>query len=202
VQTSSESVETSSVATWLTRVSEPTPDPGGGAVAAVVLAHAAALTEMVAGYSTPGDARDGHRAAAASARVQALADAAADAAASAALIAAFRRPDTDAGRAAAVRAAVRDAAASSMAIVDTALALRAALEWAARDGEARLRPDVAVAGRLAAAAIRSAAVNIRCNAHATDLAASETTALHTAEREAVRAADDFDAIAAAVTDAL
>ncbi|WP_460774637.1 cyclodeaminase/cyclohydrolase family protein [Microbacterium sp. GXF7504] len=183
---------------WLAAVARPVPAPGGGAVAAVVTGHAAALTEMVLGYSAASPARDRALEAAGGVRVDALADAARDAAASESLVAAFRAPEGAPGRADAVAHALRAATACSVAIVDTAARLRPPLEWAAEHGDRRLRPDVAVAARLLAAAVRSAAVNIRCNAAPGD----DGHDAEEAEADATRLADALDALAASVTAAL
>lgn len=174
---------------WLDGLARPVPAPGGGAAAAVVLAHAAALVEMVLGYTAPGPERDAHLAEASAVRAAALVDAADDAAASAGLAAAFRRPSHDPGRADAVAAALTAASGCSIRIVETARRLEPALAWSARHGEPRVRADAEVAAVLLAAAVRATTVNIRGNAGA-DPGPAATLALCFAAR--------LDALAAGV----
>lgn len=176
---------------WLDALARAEPDPGGGAAAAVVLAHAAALAEMTAGYA-PGPEARRCADAARHVRTRALAAAERDAAASRSLVMALRISD-----AAAAAPAVREAIDASVHIADLATELDPLLRWLAARGVPHVMADVAVAARLRAAAVRAAAVNLRVNAAAA--ASSEAARARRAESAAVSAADDADALAAAVT---
>lgn len=193
------------IGSWLERLAEPAPDPGGGAAAALVVAAGAALVSMSAGYAPPGAQRDAIAAAAGHARTDALSAADEDAQASAALVAAFGLAVDHPERAQRVRTATLAAAATSTRAVGIARTLVAPLEWLAAHGEPRLAPDVAVAARLLAAGVRATIVNLRCDATAAEqfgADAASVSALRAAESSADALADELDARAASVTASL
>ncbi|GAA3648607.1 cyclodeaminase/cyclohydrolase family protein [Microbacterium marinilacus] len=143
------------IESWTARLGEASGNPGGGAAAGVMLAIAAGLMSMVAGYSDDaGELRDRARVL----RDAALDAAEADAAASAAFGAAFRRDDD--GRKAAIREASLAAATSSAALGDRARAAIPDLEHLAAHGEPTLVADVAVAAAALRAALASARTNL------------------------------------------
>jgi formiminotetrahydrofolate cyclodeaminase len=139
---------------WTERLAEATGDPGGGAAAGVMLAIAAGLMSMVAGYSDADDVRERAR----GLREAALEAADADAQASAAFGAAFRREDD--GRDAAIREATLAAARSSARLGDQARAAIPDLEQLATHGDPALVADVAVAAAALRAALASARTNL------------------------------------------
>lgn len=166
-------LSSSPVGDWLERLAAPVPDPGGGAAAGLVIAAGAALVEMTAGYASGAEGA-GIVGRASAARRAALAAAEEDGRMSAALVAAFRMPPDSEGRGAAIARTTARAAESSDALVQVAASLVAPLAWLEAHGEPRLAPDVAVAARMLACGIRSAAVNIRCDAtSAADAGASD-----------------------------
>src|SRR5690554_4424010 len=97
---------------WLHRLAEPGGAPGGGAACGVMLAIAAALLHMAAGYSTDERAVEAGRRAMAG-RDDALAAAEADGVRSADLGAALAEPAATAGRDGRLRNAALAAAVSS-----------------------------------------------------------------------------------------
>ncbi|MER7797662.1 cyclodeaminase/cyclohydrolase family protein [Microbacterium sp. NPDC096154] len=139
---------------WTAGLAEANGDPGGGAAAGVMLAIAAGLMSMVAGYSEA----DGILVRARELREAALDAADADAAASAAFGAAFRRDDD--GRSAAISEASLEAARSSALLGERARAAIPDLETLAAEGDAALVADVAVAAAALRAALASARTNL------------------------------------------
>ncbi|MEL5990468.1 cyclodeaminase/cyclohydrolase family protein [Microbacterium phosphatis] len=138
---------------WTAGLGEANGDPGGGAAAGVMLAVAAGLMSMVAGYSDAPEIRTRAQ----DLRVAALEAADEDAAASAAFGAAFRRDDE--GREDAIREASLEGARSSARLGDRARAAIPDLEHLAVHGDRTLVADVAVA----AAALRGALASARTN---------------------------------------
>ncbi len=188
------------VADWLDALARPSPEPGGGAASALVLATGAALVGMTAGYAQPGEARDEALGAAASVRSLALRSADEDGELSARLVEAFRSPPEH--RDGLVRDAAVAAAESGVVIAGLAASLAPVLTWLGEHGDDRLMPDVAVAARLVSAAVRATAVNIRCNTTAAGSAGAEgAVLLRLREREerALRDARLLDELAEAVT---
>lgn len=186
---------------WLTALAAPHPEPGGGAAAGLVIATGAALVAMTAGYAE-GSAAAGILEAATRARGDALAAAEHDGRMSAALVAAFRSPEDEPGRAAAIIEVTVRAADASAGLVDIASALAAPLAWLETHGAPRVAPDVAVAARLLACGVRAAAVNIRCDtSSAQDAGAGEpvTARLEAALAGALEAAQTLEALADRVT---
>jgi len=142
---------------FLDAVAGRTPTPGGGSVAAVTAAVAAALTAMVARYSdAPADEVDALRV-----RAAALADA--DAAAFAAYRAALAVPETDGGRPAALERATGAAAAVPAEVAECAARIAELARDLVRTGNPHLRSDAAAAVALAAASATSAAGLVAVN---------------------------------------
>ena len=146
------------------------PTPGGGAVAGVTAAHAAALIAMVVEYSrgkgsfaafeSETDAilgrLHGHV-------EQALASARADAEAFAALSSLWRKPAADPERTSRWESAVEAAIAAPDAIVRLAVDLSARCRELAGHTAKHLDSDLAIAADLAGCAARAAAWNVRAN---------------------------------------
>ncbi|MEW1807845.1 cyclodeaminase/cyclohydrolase family protein [Pseudarthrobacter sp. NPDC080039] len=150
----------STVEEWTRALAESTGSPGGGAGTGVMLAVAASLTSMVAGYS--GD--DGGEPAKIRARAQqlrreALHLADEDASASKAFGAAFRLEPGD-GRDQAIRRASLEAAASSAVLGDRAIGAIDDLAWLATNGNRALVADIVVAFGALRAAVAGARTNV------------------------------------------
>ena len=148
---------------WTRSLGEATGSPGGGAGAGVMLAIAASLSSMVAGYT---DAREGDESelAAVLRRSRALRDAAldladADSEASQAFGAAFALPRGEA-RDAAIREASIVAAETSAALGLRAVEAVDDLDWLAHHGNPSLVADVVVACGALRAAIAGARTNV------------------------------------------
>jgi formiminotetrahydrofolate cyclodeaminase len=126
--------QASSVDAWTRALGESTGSPGGGAASGVMLAIAAALTSMVAGYTKPAAGDEGELellvGRAARLRETALARADDDAAASDAFGAAFRKEPGD-ERERAIREASIEAARASAALGDTAARTNVSFDLAA-----------------------------------------------------------------------
>jgi formiminotetrahydrofolate cyclodeaminase len=158
----------------LDRTASPEPLPGGGCIAALVGAAAAALAQMVAGltagrtrFATATPAMEALAARARELRQALLDDIDRDAAAYAAILAAYRLPKTApvdaARRTAAIQTATRAATLVPLEVAGRALdALRLAGE-AVRLGNPNARADGAVGALLARAAVRGALLNARIN---------------------------------------
>lgn len=147
-----------------------TPVPGGGAVAAVTLAHAAALAGMVVEFTLGKPAfaahEDANRAALArlaAIRAEALALADRDAAAYGALNALWKLPKDAPERAARWPAAVAEAIDAPQAILDLAAVVCATCAALADRTNRNLGSDLAIAADLARLAARAAAHNVRVN---------------------------------------
>ncbi len=162
------------VEAWLDELGSAAPAPGGGAVAAMSAATAAALVEMV-GNLTVGRAAfadyeeqvTGVRDEARRLRRRALDQADEDAATFRALMAAYRLPRETGGQQQARRAAVQDrtrkAAAVPLAVAATAAQVIALAEQLPGRSNPNVLSDVGVAAGTAAAAIEAAAVNVDVN---------------------------------------
>lgn len=188
------------MAAWLEHLAAPTPAPGGGAAAAVTLAIGAAVVEMAAGYAPAGSDRAAAIMAAARVRAAALSAAERDAAASARLVAAHRLPA--AGSAGERAEALAEAMEASLAVASLAAPLVPPLRWLAAHGDGRLSPDVVVAARTLAAAVRSAAATARANVSAFPSEDAGGDDGRRAERGAVALADELDDLARRVSDLL
>jgi formiminotetrahydrofolate cyclodeaminase len=156
------------------RLATSDPVPGGGSASALAGAMAAALVEMVVALTVGRPAAEGHEtelaeigSAATDLRTELLRLAEVDADAYAAVVAARRLPkDTDAERAARqerVRGSVREATRAPLEVVLRSVEVLALAESLAPIGNRNAASDVGVAGLLAAAAIRGAAMNVEIN---------------------------------------
>jgi len=150
----------STVEEWTRALAESTGSPGGGAGTGLMLAVAASLTSMVAGYSgDDGGEAAGIRTRARALREEALRLADDDASASKAFGAAFRLepgPERDE----AIRRASVDAAASSAVLGERAIAAIDDLAWLATNGNRSLVADVVVAFGALRAAVAGARTNV------------------------------------------
>ncbi|MDQ0827799.1 formiminotetrahydrofolate cyclodeaminase [Arthrobacter sp. B2I5] len=150
----------STVEEWTRALAESTGSPGGGAGTGLMLAVAASLTSMVAGYSgDDGGEPAGIRTRARALREEALRLADDDASASKAFGAAFRlEPGQE--RDEAIRRASVDAAASSAVLGERAIAAIDDLAWLATNGNGSLVADVVVAFGALRAAVAGARTNV------------------------------------------
>ena len=153
----------STVEEWTSALAESTGSPGGGAGTGLMLAVAASLTSMVAGYSGNGEDDGGEpagiRARARVLRREALKLADDDASASKAFGAAFRLepgPERDE----AIRRASLEAAASSAVLGERAIQAIDDLAWLATNGNRALVADVVVAFGALRAAVAGARTNV------------------------------------------
>nr|WP_307359028.1 cyclodeaminase/cyclohydrolase family protein [Pseudarthrobacter niigatensis] len=154
--------QASTVEDWTRALAESTGSPGGGAGTGLMLAVAASLTSMVAGYS--GGEDDGGKPSEIRTRAQALRREALqladdDASASKAFGAAFRLepgPERDE----AVRRASLEAAASSAVLGERAIEAIDDLAWLATKGNRSLVADVVVAFGALRAAVAGARTNV------------------------------------------
>ncbi|HET8977356.1 MAG TPA: cyclodeaminase/cyclohydrolase family protein [Solirubrobacteraceae bacterium] len=166
----------------LARVAARTPAPGGGTTAALVCSLAAALVEMAAGFEAGPQAEERRaRAAAMGSRALELADA--DLTSYEPVLQALRRPAGDAERAAALAAALSEAAGTPMGIAELGAEVAALAQGAADAGSRHLLGDCATAALLAEGACRAAAVLVEINLHGT------TDPRRTEAQALVRAAD-------------
>lgn len=145
---------------WTRALAESTGSPGGGAGAGLMLAVAASLTSMVAGYSgNDGGEPDRIRERAQALRKEALRLADDDASASKAFGAAFRlEPGEE--RDEAIRRASVEAAAASAVLGDRAIEAIDDLAWLATKGNRALVADVVVAFGALRAALAGARTNV------------------------------------------
>jgi formiminotetrahydrofolate cyclodeaminase len=187
---------TSTIPEFLEQLAARQPVPGGGAVAALHAAQAAALLGMVARYSTgPRYAQheavvDQVLAEADDLREQALGLAEADAAAFTAVTDAYRlskgTQEDAAARSAAIAAALVGAAEPPAAVITAAQRLVALAEELLPAGNRNVISDVAAATEAARAAATTARVNVEINlAGITDAAARERLTATTEGVEAI-----------------
>ncbi|MFP3461539.1 cyclodeaminase/cyclohydrolase family protein [Arthrobacter globiformis] len=153
----------STVEDWTQALAQSVGSPGGGAGAGVMLAIAASLASMVAGY-TESDGRRRQELADVHARVRSLREDALrladeDASASQAFGAAFRL-DPGPEREDAIHRASVDAARASAVLGDRAMGAIADLEWLAYNGNRALVADVVVAFGALRAAVTGARTNV------------------------------------------
>jgi formiminotetrahydrofolate cyclodeaminase len=154
----------------LEAIAAKTPAPGGGAVAALTAAQAAALARMVIAYSSGKPSLAGHAAVHASAAEQlaamqraAIEAADADARAFDRLNALMKQPGPEARRGPVWNEAVAAAIHAPEMILNTALDLLGLLDTLRGCTNRHLRSDLAIAAVLAEAAARAAAWNVRVN---------------------------------------
>ena len=152
------------------RLASRTPTPGGGAVAAVTAAHAAALGAMVLEFTVGRSKWAAHEAANRTAlarlgelRAAALALADRDAAAYGALNALWKLPADDPARASAWPAAVAEAIDAPQAILELAAEVARTCGPLGASTNQNLASDLAIACDLARVAARSAAHNVTVN---------------------------------------
>jgi formiminotetrahydrofolate cyclodeaminase len=155
--------QSSTVEDWTQALAQSVGSPGGGAGAGVMLAIAASLASMVAGY-TEVDGRQQQELADIHARVRSLREAALrladeDASASHAFGAAFRLEPGPAREDAIHRASV-DAAKASAVLGERAIDAIADLAWLASNGNPALVADVVVAFGALRAAVTGARTNV------------------------------------------
>jgi len=159
---------------FLARLATDDPVPGGGSASALAGAMAAALVHMVVELTTGRPAAAEHeerlteiRLAAAGIQSELLSLAHADAVAYASVVTARRLPkETDGDREARrvqLDAAVREATRTPLSIARRAAEVLALAEELAPIGNRNAVSDVGVAGLLAGAAIRGAAMNVEIN---------------------------------------
>lgn len=162
------------VSDLVARLATSDPVPGGGSASALAGAMAAGLVEMVTALTTGRPAAAAHEArlaeigtAAGGLRAELLELAQRDAEAYASVVAARRLPrDTDAQRSerqAAIVASVRAATRAPLEVLERSGAVLALAESLAPIGNRHAISDAGVAGLLASAAIRGAAMNVEIN---------------------------------------
>ncbi|MBT2595029.1 cyclodeaminase/cyclohydrolase family protein [Arthrobacter sp. ISL-72] len=153
----------STVEDWTRALAESVGSPGGGAGTGVMLAVAASLTSMVAGYTEAGDGERNElasvQARARSLREVALQLADDDASASKAFGAAFRL-EPGAEREDAIRRASVDAARASAVLGERAMDAIGDLGWLAANGNPALIADIVVAFGALRAAVTGARTNV------------------------------------------
>ncbi|MGY2745602.1 cyclodeaminase/cyclohydrolase family protein [Arthrobacter sp. UYCu723] len=175
--------QSSTVEDWTRALAESIGSPGGGAGTGVVLAIAASLTSMVAGYTEAEDGRRGEltnvHARARSLREAALRLADDDASASKAFGAAFRlEPGPE--REDAIHRASVDAARASAVLGERAIDAIEDLEWLASNGNPALIADIVVAFGALRAAVTGARTNVSFDLAA--LTSAGTTLEHIREQ--------------------
>ena len=159
---------------WLGQLADRTPAPGGGAVAALCAASAAALLEMVANYTTGkkwADREESMRAIAAEVaelRARAAQLAAADAAAFGAVGEAYGLPratdEEKAARSAAIQRATVGAAEPPVQVGRLAVRLVAIADGMVDPANPNVLSDVGIAAATARAALSGSITNITVNA--------------------------------------
>lgn len=159
------------LADFLDQTAAKTPTPGGGAIASVTGALAAALAQMVVSYSVGKKSLAAHEPALRSAlaeltaaRTVLLTLAEEDAAAYGLVNELMRLPETDLRRLAEFPGAVRTAVAVPQSVLAAAINLLRHFEQLAPITNHHLRSDLAIAAVLAEATARASAWNIRINA--------------------------------------
>jgi formiminotetrahydrofolate cyclodeaminase len=153
----------STVEEWTQALAQSVGSPGGGAGAGVMLAIAASLASMVAGY-TEADRHQRQELADVHARARSLREAALrladeDASASQAFGAAFRL-DPGPEREGAIHRASVDAAKASAVLGEHAIDAMGDLEWLASNGNPALVADIVVAFGALRAAVTGARTNV------------------------------------------
>ena len=162
------------MSTWLDQLADRTPAPGGGAVAALSAASAAALLEMVANYTTGGkwaDREEAMKAVLAEAgelRARAAQLAQDDAEAFGAVGAAYAlprsTPEEKTARRAAIEEATRGAAEPPVQVGQVATRLVALADAMVEPANPNVLSDVGVAAATARAALSGSITNITVNA--------------------------------------
>lgn len=164
---------------WLGELASDAPAPGGGAAAALEVAMAAALVEMVCNLTIGKPAYAEHEEAvqailnrASPIRRDALGLAAEDAAAFTAVIGAYRLPRSTGeeaeARSAQIQAALAEAADVPRRTAQAAISVLELAEELAPIGNANVISDAAVAAAAARAALQAARLNIEANRSSID----------------------------------
>ena len=156
---------------WLSAAAAKQPTPGGGSVAAVVGALAAAMGEMTLNYSTGRKANSPaaeeilreNLAELTRARELLLRLMVEDQEAYLALVVARELDQTDAGSPDALAAATQAAIAVPQAIMAAGLSVLACASRVAEHANKHLLSDLAVCGELALATVRCGGINVRVN---------------------------------------
>lgn len=163
-----EQLEARTIGRYLEMVASDAPAPGGGSVAGIVGALAAALGEMVVHLTEQPDSElttAGERLA--SLRASTVASGAADELAYPAYIEASRMPkgtqEEKARRKAMMQEAMREAAAIPMQLAETGIEILEALQAVMLHGNPRVLSDGEVAMILARACVDASLVNVRVN---------------------------------------
>jgi len=156
------------VCEFLERLGSDAPAPGGGAVAALAGAQAAALVAMVARITVArkgqeaADLRDTlDRAGMLSRELATLVDR--DTEAFLEVMSAYRLPKTDAGRSGAIQSALRQAAVIPLEVARRSVEVMDLARVAVERGISSARTDAAVALLMARAALEGAALNVLVN---------------------------------------
>jgi formiminotetrahydrofolate cyclodeaminase len=151
------------LAELLDRIADDRPTPGGGSVAALAVAMAAALVEMVAGSAEEWEERRGAaaQASALQARVSRLAPLDADA--YEAVLDAFARPPDASPRDWELGRTLDHAAEIPLRVAEAAADVAELAALAAERGDPRRRPDAVAAALLAEAGARAAAHLVAVN---------------------------------------
>ncbi|MEW6545477.1 MAG: cyclodeaminase/cyclohydrolase family protein [Bacillota bacterium] len=156
------------VCEFLERLGSDAPAPGGGAVAALAGAQAAALVAMVARITVArkgqeaADLRDTlDRAGMLSRELATLVDR--DTEAFLEVMSAYRLPKTDAGRSGAIQSALRQAAVIPLEVARRSVEVMDLARMAVERGISSARTDAAVALLMARAALEGAALNVLVN---------------------------------------
>lgn len=195
---------------WLDRLADRTPTPGGGAVAALCAASAAALLEMVANYTTGGRWADREEAMkavlveVADLRARAAQLARDDEEAFGGVGAAYglprSTPEEKAARRAAIQEATRGAAEPPVQVGRVATRLVAIADGMVEPANPNVLSDVGVAAATARAALSGSVTNIVVNA--AFLADAEAAPLRAEAAELERAMERADEVAARVVERL
>lgn len=187
-----------SVAEFLRAVAAREPAPGGGAVAAMSVALAAALAAMAARFS-PGMPDLVEHADLLRATVLPLADADADAYGR--VLAAYRMPPDAPDRAGRITTALSEAADIPLAIAETGAEAASIGARVFQAGNANLRGDALAAVRMAGAGVRTAAALVRLNLAQADLTDGRERRAEAAVAVVAAAEAAAEAVTEAVTEA-
>ena len=197
------------IAAWLDSLAAKQPTPGGGAVAALSAAIAAAQLEMVAAYTTGSKWQDREArmnelsAELAKLRSNALELVKSDAEAFAEVGSAYGLPkETDSEKAirkTAIQKALKAAAQPPMRTAKLSERLAEIATEISTSGNPNVISDVAVGASLAKASLESAIANIEINQHALEDTEAKKL-LHAAVQDAQDAIQDADAVIETVRD--
>lgn len=174
---------------WFDALSQPTGSPGGGAASGVMLAIAASLMGMVAGY-TPDDRRASASVARlARRRAEALQAVEEDGVVSAHFGAALALSADDPSRDERVSDAAVEAAGSAAQVGVVGLAMLSDLRMLVEAGNPHIAVDLAVAAEALLAGHTGASLNVRANLQIARRHGAPSSRLTTLDAEVVRLAD-------------